>query len=82
MDSGDLAYDLQGSGPPFVFIHGLTFDRTSWRPITSRLADEYRCITIDLPGHGDSSGPPRPLDDIAAEIHRLLAAGAAPGSRG
>ena len=88
MDSGDLlgpaaqearepgtiglAYDAQGSGPPLVFIHGLTFDRTSWRPITGRLVDGYRCFAIDLPGHGDSSGPPCPLDDIAAELHRVL----------
>ena len=67
-----LAYDLQGSGPPLVFIHGLTFDRTNWQPITARLASGYRCIAIDLPGHGGSDGPPRPLDDIAAALHRLL----------
>lgn len=67
-----LTYDLQGSGPPLVFIHGLTFDRTSWQPITGRLASGHRCIAIDLPGHGGSDGPPRPLDDIAAALHRLL----------
>jgi pimeloyl-ACP methyl ester carboxylesterase len=67
-----LAYDVQGFGPPLVFIHGLTFDRTSWQPITDRLAGEYRCIAIDLPGHGDSDGPPRLLDDVAAAVHRLL----------
>ena len=53
-----LAYDRQGSGPDLVFVHGLTFDRTSWQPITGRLAGEYRCTAIDLPGHGDSDGPP------------------------
>jgi pimeloyl-ACP methyl ester carboxylesterase len=67
-----LAYDVQGFGPPLVFIHGLTFDRTSWQPIIGRLAGEYRCIAIDLPGHGDSDGPPRLLDDVAAAVHRLL----------
>jgi pimeloyl-ACP methyl ester carboxylesterase len=67
-----LAYDLQGTGPPLVFIHGLTFDRTSWQPITGRLADGYRCIAIDLPGHGDSDGQPRSLDEIAAALHHLL----------
>ena len=67
-----LAYDRQGSGPDLVFVHGLTFDRTSWQPITGRLAGEYRCTAIDLPGHGDSDGPPRPLDDIAGALHRLL----------
>jgi len=67
-----LAYDFRGSGPPLVFVHGLTFDRASWQPIIDRLADAYRCIAVDLPGHGDSDGPPRPLEDIAAALHRLL----------
>lgn len=67
-----LAYDFRGSGPPLVFVHGLTFDRTSWQPIIDRLADRYRCTAVDLPGHGDSDGPPRPLGDIAAALHRLL----------
>jgi pimeloyl-ACP methyl ester carboxylesterase len=67
-----LAYDFRGSGPPLVFVHGLTFDRTSWQPIIDRLAGQFRCIAVDLPGHGDSDGPPRPLDDIAAALHRLL----------
>jgi pimeloyl-ACP methyl ester carboxylesterase len=55
-----------------VFVHGLTFDRTSWQPIIDRLAGRYRCTAVDLPGHGDSDGPPRPLADIAAALHRLL----------
>jgi pimeloyl-ACP methyl ester carboxylesterase len=67
-----LAYDFRGSGPPLVFVHGLTFDRTSWQPIIDRLAGAYRCIAIDLPGHGDSDGPPRLLDDIAGALHCLL----------
>ena len=71
-DAIPLPYDFRGSGAPLVFIHGLTFDRTSWQPIIDRLAGEYRCIAIDLPGHGDSDGLPRPLDDIAGALHRLL----------
>ena len=27
-----LAYDIEGSGTPVVFVHGLTFDRRTWRP--------------------------------------------------
>jgi pimeloyl-ACP methyl ester carboxylesterase len=71
-DTIQLAYDFRGSGPPLVFVHGLTFDSTSWQPIIDRLADRYRCIAVDLPGHGDSDGPPRLLEDIAAALHRLL----------
>ena len=26
--------------------------RSVWRPQIDALADRYRCITVDLPGHG------------------------------
>jgi pimeloyl-ACP methyl ester carboxylesterase len=71
--SGRLAYEACGDGPPVVFLHGLTFNRTSWRPIVERLCARFACLAIDLPGHGDSPGPPRLLDEVAAGVHELLA---------
>src|SRR4051794_16899487 len=68
-----LAYDIDGDGVPVVFLHGLTFDRRSWRPIVERLAGAVRSIAIDLPAHGDSGGVPAPLEAIAAQLHELLA---------
>ena len=70
---GRLAYEACGDGPPVVFLHGLTFNRTTWRPIVERLSDRFACIAIDLPGHGDSPGPPRTLAEVAAVVHDLLA---------
>ncbi len=32
-----LAYEVEGAGTPVVFLHGLTFDRRTWRPIVERL---------------------------------------------
>src|SRR3954468_8410755 len=72
-DSPKLAYDIDGDGVPVVFLHGLTFDRRSWRPIVERLAGAVRSIAIDLPPHGDSGGVPAPLEAIAAQLHELLA---------
>lgn len=57
---------------PTVLLHGLTFDRTTWRPVVDRLAGEFRCVAIDLPGHGGTPGPPRPMAEIAEDVHRLL----------
>ena len=37
-----LAFDDEGSGIPVVFVHGLTFDRRTWRPIIDRLDGEAR----------------------------------------
>jgi pimeloyl-ACP methyl ester carboxylesterase len=57
---------------PVVFIHGLTFSKATWRPITDRLADRYRCVAIDLPGHGESAGLPRSMEDVGQQVSRLI----------
>ncbi len=74
MTAALLAYEEHGSGTPVVLLHGLTFDRTTWRPIVERLGDGMRSIAIDLPAHGESGGDPCGLDAAAARIHDLLAA--------
>ena len=63
-----LAYDEAGAGVPVVFLHGLTFDRRSWRPIVERLGGSVRSIAIDLPAHGESGGSPAPLDEVAVKF--------------
>src|SRR5215470_17323797 len=68
----ELAYDLEGTGTPVVFLHGLTFDRRTWRPVIERLNGSVHSITIDLPAHGDSGGQPADVADVAALVHRLL----------
>ena len=67
-----LAYDIEGAGTPVVFLHGLTFDRRTWRPIIDRLDGSVTSIAIDLPAHGDSGGEPAPLEGVAERIHQLL----------
>jgi pimeloyl-ACP methyl ester carboxylesterase len=51
-----LAYESAGDGPPILFIHGLTFAAKTWDPIIARLRDRFRCVAVDLPGHGGSAG--------------------------
>ena len=67
-----LAYDTEGTGTPVVFLHGLTFDRRTWRPIIDQLDGAFTSIAIDLPAHGDSGGDPAPLEIVAERIHGLL----------
>ena len=50
----DLAYDDSGAGTPLVFLHGITSRRQSWTPVVDRLSDRYRCVNVDLLGHGES----------------------------
>jgi pimeloyl-ACP methyl ester carboxylesterase len=72
MKSIELAYDLEGTGAPIVFLHGLTFDRRTWRPILDRLGDAGQYLSIDLPAHGESGGDPAPLEQVAADVHELV----------
>ena len=69
-----LAYDVDGTGTPVVLLHGMTFDRRTWRPIIEQLDGSVMSIAVDLPGHGDSNGEPTSLQDVAEQIHQLLEA--------
>lgn len=43
-------------GPPLVFVHGAGANAGMWKPQVDRLADQFRCIAVDLPGHGSQLG--------------------------
>jgi 3-oxoadipate enol-lactonase len=53
-DGAKIAYDVTGHGPPLVFLHCWTGDRTFYFLQVMHFSDRYRCITLDFPGHGDS----------------------------
>ena len=76
---GGLAVDeLPGhrDRPAIVLLHGLTFDRTMWRPALQRLAEldpERRAIAIDLPGHGGSpESTSYRLESIVDAVHQVV----------
>jgi len=43
--------------PTLIFVHGWTCDSSSWRGQAGPLSAEYRVVTLDLPGHGQSESP-------------------------
>jgi pimeloyl-ACP methyl ester carboxylesterase len=47
-------YNDEGAGDPVLFIHGLTWDHTLWDHQVAALKDSYRCIAVDLIGHGQT----------------------------
>jgi len=55
-------------GPLIVFIHGTRVTRTMWRAVVGRLADTYRCVSVDLPGHGALAGTVFTLDAAADAV--------------
>ncbi|MEW6989848.1 pimeloyl-ACP methyl ester esterase BioH [Colwelliaceae bacterium 6441] len=64
-----------GSGLPLVFIHGWGMNSGVWQPCVAQLKDNFRVITVDLPGFGvnvDYQISPYTLDNIAAEIVNII----------
>ena len=59
-----MSYVEMGEGDPIIFQHGNPTSSYLWRNIMPHLADQGRCIAVDLIGMGDSdkldnSGPDR-----------------------
>lgn len=69
-----LAHDDTGEGPTLVLVHGLTFSRRTWDPVVDRLSDRFRCIAVDLPGHGASTGSAAEPMQVAHRLRRTLTA--------
>jgi pimeloyl-ACP methyl ester carboxylesterase len=58
-----IFYYDEGAGNVIVLIHGYLESADVWKDFSKKLADKFRIITVDLPGHGDS--------DIYEETHSM-----------
>jgi len=54
-----IHYELEGQGPPLVFMHGFTGSLNDWRMYgyTTELSKDYKLVLIDARGHGQSDKP-------------------------
>jgi pimeloyl-ACP methyl ester carboxylesterase len=75
-DSISIHFESTGDGRPVVFLHGWTMDHELWDRQVTALAASYRCVTVDLRGHGHSSKPIEGYgyDEHVKDIHALLEA--------
>tara|TARA_B100000959_G_scaffold153362_1_gene160839 strand:- start:1520 stop:2416 length:897 start_codon:yes stop_codon:yes gene_type:complete len=64
----NMSYVEMGEGDPFVFQHGNPTSSYLWRNIMPQLADQGRCIALDLIGMGDSEK----LEDSGPDRYTLL----------
>jgi pimeloyl-ACP methyl ester carboxylesterase len=53
----DMAYQMEGSGPALLLIHGIAGSSRTWRDVIPRLTDRFTVIAPDLMGHGQSEKP-------------------------
>jgi pimeloyl-ACP methyl ester carboxylesterase len=68
-----IAFERQGSGPALVLIHGLGHRRQGWNAVLDRLTPHREVITLDLPGHGESSALRLSGDNPVAEVAEQIA---------
>lgn len=69
-----FGYEDTGDGDALVLIHGHPFDRSMWHPQTTVFGSQYRIITPDLRGYGESESfaDVTMLEDFARDIAALL----------
>jgi pimeloyl-ACP methyl ester carboxylesterase len=70
----EMAYDDVGSGATVVLLHGYPFNRSMWREQREALSANYRVITPDLRGHGETSVTPEiaTMNEMARDVVALL----------
>lgn len=64
-----------GNGPrTLVFLHYFGGSALEWQLVINEFAGHYRCVAVDLRGHGDSDAPPTgyAVADMADDIAQLL----------
>ena len=71
VDGINTHYVEAGAGQPLLLIHGLGASVLTWRDNIGPLAESFRVIALDLPGHGNSDKPD--IDYAAPTIVRLIA---------
>jgi 2-succinyl-6-hydroxy-2,4-cyclohexadiene-1-carboxylate synthase len=59
--------------PAVLLLHGFMGERSDWDEVVSRLAGPFRCIAVDLPGHGEALGLPDAAYTIGGTTDALLA---------
>src|SRR5437879_13819982 len=66
--------DTGGDGPPVILAHGFLMDRTMFAPQVSALSGEFRVITWDERGFGETEfdGKPFTYWDSAGDCLGLL----------
>jgi pimeloyl-ACP methyl ester carboxylesterase len=73
INSKKFFYTDIGKGPTIVFIHGWLESHTTFTGIAKLLSAKYRCISIDLPGFGQSDAIDKvTLNKISTTLEKAL----------
>ncbi|MBP9855091.1 MAG: alpha/beta fold hydrolase [Candidatus Omnitrophica bacterium] len=65
-------YDIEGEGKTLLFLHGWGVDKRVWRQQSKYFSKKYQVITVDLPGHGQTSWEKMKLTDMCEDLSKIL----------
>ena len=74
-DTDLLNYRVVGDGHPVLFLHGFLESNRMWDNLTEDIAEKYKCIFIELPGHGQSiefNAEPPSIEGMVEKVKRTL----------
>jgi pimeloyl-ACP methyl ester carboxylesterase len=68
-------YAVTGTGKPVLLLHGWGDSLETWTDLTAKLSGQYKVITLDLPGFGQTQAPKEAwgLSDYAQFTYHFLA---------
>lgn len=69
-----IAYDIYGEGEPLILIHGYSYNKSVWIAQIDALSKNFKLITLDLRGSGESSHPEDPytMDTLVEDLKGFM----------
>lgn len=71
-----IGYKTRGTGPTIVLIPAIGCLKEFWDPVIAELETSYRCIALEIRGHGESDVPAQPfdMDDLSDDVIEFVRA--------
>ena len=78
--TGGVNFEVTGEGAgTIIFVHGFSCALEDWKAQIAELSPTFRCVALDLPGHGSSAMPSEPtlaaLGAAVNEVRREIGGG-------
>ena len=73
LNDANIYYEITGEGRPIILIHGFPFNTEMWEKQVKFLSVKgFKVITLDLRGHGKSTGIPKTIEQMGNDIISLI----------
>src|SRR5690625_6178986 len=72
IDDVTYSYDIAGEGEAVLLLHGFTGTKATWKALKEKLVPQFQVITIDLPGHGESSNTPVTMEQCVEHLSQFF----------